>query len=830
MDALWLTLRADLRRRWRPMLGLALLLGVIGGVVLTAAAGARRTDTAYPRLLRWARAAQVDVVPNSSYLPGRYFPALARLPQVAGMSTVGLYQAALPARRGRQLVAVETMASPDRRLGLSADRVKVISGRLFGPRAPGQAMVNRQLAGQEHLRPGGTLRLLMIPNNPRTQTPEPRLAQALTFRVSAIVTFDDQIVPGVGSNGEPAALLSPPFTATATARRSSYGSEAGVRLRPGASMSGFLAAAAALARHYPATTGRIDAISLADQVAATQRAIHPEAVALALFAGLAGLIALAVIVQLLSRQVTLDAAEYPVLRALGLTRGRLVALSLARTAAVTVTGGLVAVAIAIAASPLMPIGAARLAEPAPGVEVDAAVLAAGFAVLAAVPLVLLAPTAWAAAARAQGPLGVAEPAGPGHRPGLASRLGVGDAVTPSIGVRMAFQPGHGRTAVPVRSALIGTTVAVAAVLAATVFGASLIGLVSTPHRYGQNWDQVLDLGFGGIRGPLGAEILSRVPTVRGYAAGDYGQLRVGPGRTIVPAIGLDPVHGRDFMTLLAGRPASAPGEIVLGAKTMRALHARLGQVIPVTVDRVANPPSYGPWGRRMRIVGVAVFPAFSRGSFTSTDLGSGAEVPAAVLSEQSRPTGCFGRVTCYNFFLLRYQPGTDVAAAGTRLTAFLTAKGCPLGSCVTRIDQRPSDIRDYTGVRDTPLVLGAVLGLLALATMTHVLLTSVRRRRRDLAVLKTLGLVRWQVLGVIEWQAAALAATALLFGVPLGLLAGRWAWAAFAGSAGVSPAATVPAGLVLAAIPVTVALAMLIAAGPGRAAARVRPAVTLRAE
>jgi len=59
MDALRLTLRAELRRRWQPLLGLALLLGVIGGVVLTAAAGARRTDTAYPRLLRSARAARV---------------------------------------------------------------------------------------------------------------------------------------------------------------------------------------------------------------------------------------------------------------------------------------------------------------------------------------------------------------------------------------------------------------------------------------------------------------------------------------------------------------------------------------------------------------------------------------------------------------------------------------------------------------------------------------------------------------------------------------------------------------------------------------------------
>lgn len=123
-----------------------------------------------------------------------------------------------------------------------------------------------------------------------------------------------------------------------------------------------------------------------------------------------------------------------------------------------------------------------------------------------------------------------------------------------------------------------------------------------------------------------------------------------------------------------------------------------------------------------------------------------------------------------------------------------------------------------------------MLALLAVGTLVHVLVTGVRRRRRDLAMLKALGLVRRQVLGVVEWQAVALAATALLFGVPLGILAGRLSWAVFAASAGVSPAASVPVPLVLATIPVTVALAVLIAAWPGRAAARVRPAVTLRAE
>ncbi len=84
MGALRLTLRAELRRRWRPMLVLALLLGITGGVVLTAAAGAVRTDTAYPRLLRWASAAQANVIVKNAPVPA-FFAALRRLPQVASV-------------------------------------------------------------------------------------------------------------------------------------------------------------------------------------------------------------------------------------------------------------------------------------------------------------------------------------------------------------------------------------------------------------------------------------------------------------------------------------------------------------------------------------------------------------------------------------------------------------------------------------------------------------------------------------------------------------------------------------------------------------------------
>jgi ABC-type lipoprotein release transport system permease subunit len=178
---------------------------------------------------------------------------------------------------------------------------------------------------------------------------------------------------------------------------------------------------------------------------------------------------------------------------------------------------------------------------------------------------------------------------------------------------------------------------------------------------------------------------------------------------------------------------------------------------------------------------------------------------------------------------VRYAPGTRLPAADARLEGALAKAGC--NSCASVItDQRPRDIRDYASVRDTPLVLSTVLALLAVGALTHVLLTSVRRRRRDLAMLKTLGLTRRQVLSVVGWQASALATVALVFGLPLGLVTGRWLWEAFARSLGVSGGATVPVLPVLLAIPVLLLIANLIAAGPGRSAARLRPAAVLRHE
>jgi ABC-type antimicrobial peptide transport system permease subunit len=855
MATVWLRLRADVRGRWRAMTALALLLGIVGGVVLTAAAGARRTDTAYPRLLRWANAADVTVIvtdpdpgsaggsatgqpgpftaggPNAEAIRSRFFASLARLPEVASASRATEYNMALPVPGGQPDTQVQVFASPDDSLGVSGDAVKITHGRMFAATAAGEAVIDQQTADREHLRAGGTLRLIGIGKD-ATGAASFADAVPLSFRVTGIAVFDDKVVPATSTAAQPRILLSPPFASTRLAVTMTNLPEAGVRLRPGASVAALARDADTLRKRFGIADSDYTTVALSASVATTQSAIHPQAIALALFAVLAAVIALAVLGQLLARQVALDAMEFPILRAVGMTRAHLAAAALARLAIVTISGAILAAVAAFAASPVTPIGPARLAEPDPGLRADLPVLLPGLAGFALLPLAVLAPVAWRAARRAGGPLGVAAPASAARPSRLAAALSSAGVVMMAIGTRMAFEPGHGRTAVPVRSALGGTVVAVGAVVAALVFGTSLIGLVSTPGKYGQHWDQQLSLGYATVPGAVGAQLLAAAPGVAGYAAGADGEVSI--GGMAVPAIAVDPVHGSGYLTLLNGHAPSGTSEIALGAQTMRALHVAVGQTVPVRVSWKGGTPGDSAV-RAMRVTGTAVFPAFGVPAMQSTDLGSGAIVAAALLSSATPDTGCTEAairqgMACYGFFLLRYRPGADLAGGAAWLRAATAARGCTAAQCTVIDDQRPGRIRNYAGIRDTPLALGLVLAILAVGTLAHVLLTSVRRRRRDLAVLKALGCTRPQMLRIVAWQATALAGAALLIGVPVGVVAGRWAWQLFAGAAGVSQQADVPVPVVAGTVAGVLLLASLIAVWPGWRAARIRPALALRTE
>ena len=98
-------------------------------------------------------------------------------------------------------------------------------------------------------------------------------------------------------------------------------------------------------------------------------------------------------------------------------------------------------------------------------------------------------------------------------------------------------------------------------------------------------------------------------------------------------------------------------------------------------------------------------------------------------------------------------------------------------------------------VSGLPLVLAGLAAVLGTAAVGSTMTIFVRRRRRDLAILKTLGFRRRQVAATVAWQAASFMLAALALGLPLGVAAGRWAWdlAATQLQSAAPPAVPVPA-------------------------------------
>lgn len=818
-------LRTELRSRWRAWAAVALLIGLAGGVVLTTAAGARRTDTAYSRYLQQSRAADVLVSPSNRGLPD-YYAALAKLPSVATLgAAIGFEgfirdaKAAPGAPESATLGAgFEILAAADTHLASAIERPKLIDGRMPRSSRPDEAVADHSLAQTMHLHAGSVVHAIVAPTT--ASGVDINKGRPVTLKVVGVVVSRDNVVPVNALASSPTLLTTPAFAAQFQDDYDSFSAFDGayIRLKPGASRSAFTQQAQDLAVKYPETGAPDGPIFVADehaQAAAVEHAIRPQATALALFSLLAALSALFVVGQILSRQLFMAAGENQTLQALGMGRGQLFALGVAEAAIVAFAGAVLAAALAFLGSRFMPIGPARLAEPHPGINANWAILGLGVLVTVVLLVVRVAWPAWKYA----GLYGATETSG-AERPSrlVEEATRVGAPASAAVGIRLALEPGRGRTAVPVRSALAGTVLAVAAVAAAFTFGANLVRLVRTPKLYGQTWNLAVDTQFGRLPPDTTTAFLKAQKGVRGWTFGDHGNFTIA-GKN-VPAIGLVPAQGAEMWPeIIQGRAPTAPDEIALGAKTLASAHRHVGQTITVT-------PQDGGDAQQMRIVGQAVFPFFGQGDFNPTGLGEGAAVqdPQRPASADDPPG--------YNFVLVRMAPGagpSDVAAFRTNLEK---AQGvCPQDQvCDVETAKRPVDILNYSRIQTTPLALAGLLALLAVATVAHLLVTSIRRRRRDLAVLKTMGFVRRQVSAAVAWQATTLVVVALLVGIPLGAAGGRWIWQVFADRIGIAPAPRVPLVTLLLFIPVAVVVANVLAAGPRLIAGRLKPAPVLRTE
>jgi hypothetical protein len=815
-----------LRAGWRGWAALALLTALAGGAVLTAAAGAIRTDTAYPRFLAVSRAAGVLASPAGDGTTG-YDVALGQLPGVAADAPVVGIDAAAVGADGKLRSALNVIAALDDNLGRTVEVPRLLAGRLPAANAPGEVAVDPTAASQLHLHVGSVLPLVAYGQEGFTDHP-----RRVTERVTGIFITTDSVVP-VNTLATVARIVATPALYQELGPDYRAFDGAYLTLKPGTSLSKFSAAAQALTKRYPATGGQVYVADQSVQDATVERAIRPQAVALALFAAALALTVLLIVGQVAVRLLIGAAGDNASLAALGMTRRQLLAAGLAEVTVAVTAGAALAVGVAVAASPLTPIGPARLAEPDPGIAVNGAVLAIGFATIIAALLARVAVTAWrqASVRAAIGSFGsVAPAAGRDRRPLLADRLAMaGASLTAVTGVRFALAPGRGRDSVPVRSALLGLAVAVAAVGTAVTFGANLLRLVDTPALYGQSWDVSWDGEFVAITAQQFHQITGKLPPGTSMTFGVHGTVSIGgagqasgPGGaagadTVIPAIGLAAGTGPVMSpTVLEGRAPRTTREIVLGTSVLRQFRLHVGQ--HVTLDT--------PLGRHpMLITGSAVFPYFGQGSFTPTDVGEGAETVADVLAPQA---AAISGQPGYQFALISFGPGAAKQAAIAALERHWASYCANIQQATCLVtSQRPNTVNNYAAIDGTPAVLAGVLAVLGLGVLAQFTVASARRRRRDYAVLKVLGLRRSQLRAVALWQASAVTVGALVIGVPLGVAAGRGAWQAFASQAGLSSGAVTPFS-VLWLVPATLAAAALVALPAARRVAALPAMVTLR--
>jgi ABC-type lipoprotein release transport system permease subunit len=805
-------MRSELRSTWRAVTLVVVLAAVGGGCALTALAGGRRTQTAMRRFVAYNQPEDASVFFDPT--PGIAGRVLAS-PEVARtMRTPFLMVSPDPSK----LSATGVFGAADDNALRTVERPMLLQGRLAARDSTEEVVVNDMAARQSHLDVGSQVTLYAFSREQVDKVSAngflgtgPPAGPHFSVRVVGVVRQPNDIAIVPTHQGETFDATGSLYTTPAFVHH--YARVIGI---PFEQLPGNEIVRVQL-RH-----GRFDLRAFTDDVtrigrghvqllpgsdiriaaAAVQRGTGVETIALWIFAALAAIATVILVALNVARMLRTDAPEHARLAALGLTKGQLFAVALARPALIAVAGSVLAVAFAIAASPLTPIGIARQAELHPGIAVNVAVLLAGFAALV---LVLMGCAIVAALASTRSAIGHrrARRARHGARASeVLSRAGWGPAA--SLGVGSVWAPSDGG-ATPRRVAIVAIALATAGVAAAATFGTSLAHLVASPKQQGWNFDVIV-----GNPNDQSDQVARDAPVLaRNRFVGGFSSIASPPetptidGHSVFLA-GIEQRKGDVAPVILQGRFVRAPDEIVLGHRSLRALGKHLGDQVTVVA---------GPRRVTMRITGVML--GLSAGSVFNGRLDEGGTVTLAGL-KRLEPQAFV------TFFVVRFAPGVDRGAA-------LASVEKDFGPVVLR-HVPAQDVQNLVRVDALPGLLAALLVLLAVATLTHNLVASVRRGRRELATLKAIGFARAQLAMTVLWQTWALALIGVVVGIPAGVLLGRWAWRFVATQIGSVQQAAVPIAAVGIAVVVAAIIATVAAVVPALLAARVQPAAALRQE
>lgn len=834
--------RAGFARRWPGYLGLVLLIALIGGLALASVAGARRTQSSYPTFVASTNPSDLTMAVFSSAGNGSAGPSLKkeieRLPDVKRVRTVvGPTIVPLSANGAPRLNTLGFVTSAGSTDGMFThqDRLAITQGRNTNPNRADEIVMTTSAARILGVHVGEVVPLGLY--SPAQQSlpgfGTPKVAPVVLVRATlvGIAVLNSEVVQDGVDQSYGFIFVTSAFLREINKVVPGHGpSLYGIQLKN--RDTNIAKVENELLGIVPKNfTSEFHVTSrVTSQV---ELAIKPESVALGTFGVIAALACLVLAAEAISRLLREGEEDRRVMRSLGASPATSISEGLIGVLSAIVIGSLAAVLVAAGLSPLAPLGPVRPVYPSRGFAFDWTVLGVGFVVLV---FVIAAFAVTLSLRRAPHRVGRVRQTPLRHSSAVRTSQAMGMSVAGVVGVNFALESGRGRTAVPVRSILVGTVLAVAMVVATLTFASGLSTLVSHPALYGWNWSYALNPSNNVPLSTL--TMLKDDPDVAAYSGLDYTDAEIN-GQTF--PILLTKARAKVSAPILSGHGLESNDQIVLGAATMALLHDHLGDTVVFSYGSASDAPIYVP-PTKLVIVGTATLPAIGYSSYVAehTSMGDGAIIPLGVLppamvkSMKTPDPNLNGP----EFVLVRLRERVSAAAGRANLQRIATAanktfasdpKAAGYGVSVLGV-VRPAQIVNYRSIGSTPIVLAGTLAVGAMGALGWTLNASVRRRRRDLALLRTLGFTKRQLTTAIAWQATVDAVVGIIIGIPLGIFMGRELWTLFARTIDAVPDATVPILSVLFVGLGTLVFTNLVAVLPGLSAARTPSALVLRAE
>jgi len=342
-------------RGWRSLLIVALFTGAMFGGATAAASAARRTASAYTRFMHAGNAWEAMYVNYEEDDTAILTPdELLELPGVRSVDEVRYEYAAIGP-------GTAFLADRSGRLGTEIAKARLVEGRWFNPGAADEAVISLALAERQGFSVGDSFQLFPPEYLDEAESPEERafadalLAAAPDARIRVVgIAAAPGSFPPLVNPGVPLMQLSPGFAALPEA---SPNAALLVQLEDGVDVDVFRDAVGDLAAGHGKSPSLVLHRDLARDV---NRSLQPQVAALTIFALLLSLAAAVLGGQAVARRADLDTAADDTLRAIGLTSGDIRLTAALQWVVVGIAAAVIAVAAALALSPLSPSGIARV--------------------------------------------------------------------------------------------------------------------------------------------------------------------------------------------------------------------------------------------------------------------------------------------------------------------------------------------------------------------------------------------------------------------------------------------------------------------------------------